>query len=157
MAEGNYSKFCGKNNDGVKKIQFCNTLAEKMTRETRSERDGKQVLSKIQHVERSFRQAHNFVTSETGAGIKEKDGVAHFEDLVRKKCPHYYDLVDVMADRASSKPKATNYELDDESDASDISENAENAEDRSITASSVNNQSVAFSVSSVGVGDFALR
>jgi hypothetical protein len=112
MEEGNYGKFCGKKNDGIKKIQFCQALADKMTQETTSKRDGKSLLSKIQHIERSWRLAHNFATSETGAGIKENDGEGQFKDIVNKKCPYYFDLLDVMADRASSEPKCTNYDAD---------------------------------------------
>jgi hypothetical protein len=32
--EGNYSRFCGKHNDGIKKIQFASSLANTMTEET---------------------------------------------------------------------------------------------------------------------------
>jgi hypothetical protein len=123
MAEGNYVKFCGKNNGGVKKKQICNALAEKMSNETNSKRDAKNVLSKIQHIERSFREAHIFATSETGAGVKADDE-GNFKEIVEKKCPYYYDLVDIMSDRASAKPKATSYDLDEENeeDVSDISD-----------------------------------
>jgi hypothetical protein len=116
MTEGNYSKFCGKHNDGVKKREFCNTLALTMNSNTRSKRDAKNVLSKIQHVEKRWREAHNFATSETGAGIKEKDGDEQFRDIVLRKCPYYWDLLDVMQDRASSAPKLTSYDDDDEED-----------------------------------------
>jgi hypothetical protein len=51
MTEGNYSKFCGKHNDGVKKRQFCNTLAQRINDHTTSKRDAKNVISKIQHLE----------------------------------------------------------------------------------------------------------
>ena len=112
MSEGNYSKFCGKNNDGVKKIQFCNNIAAKISEETTTTRDGKSVLNKIQHIERTFKEAHNFAESETGAGIRENDGETTFQDLVKKKCPFYYDIYDIMIDRASTRPKATSYELD---------------------------------------------
>jgi hypothetical protein len=112
MTEGNYSKFCGKNNGGVKKIQFSNILAEKMTAETTSQRTGKNVLSKIQHIEKRWREAHAFATSETGAGIMEKDGETNFRDIVERKCPYYYDLLEVMQDRASAQPKVTSYNLD---------------------------------------------
>lgn len=127
MAEGNYSKFCGKNNEGVKKIQFCHNLAAKISEETATIRDGKSVLNKIQHIERTFKEAHNFAESETGAGIRENDGVTTFEDLVKKKCPFYYDIYDIMIDRASTRPKATSYEdldgaepEDDDDDDDDI-------------------------------------
>ncbi|WP_447516275.1 hypothetical protein, partial [Clostridioides difficile] len=47
MKEGNYNKFCGKNNNGIKKIQYCNQLAEKISRETNTLRNAKNVQSKI--------------------------------------------------------------------------------------------------------------
>ena len=126
--EGNYSKFCGKNNNGIKKSQVCAQLAQKMTNETLTARDGKNVLSKIQHIERTFKEAHTFAASETGAGIQENDN-ATFEEAVKKKCPYYCDLLEVMCDRASSKPKATSCELDSDAekvdsddDVSEISE-----------------------------------
>jgi hypothetical protein len=71
MAEGNYSRYCSKNNLGVKKKQFCHQLAMKMTSKTKSERTSKNVLNKIQHIKKTFKEApHQFATSETGAGIK---------------------------------------------------------------------------------------
>lgn len=87
MTEGNYSRFCGKNNNGIKKIQFAQQLSEKISSETNTKRDAKNVLSKIQHIERTFKDAHNFATSETGAGIKENDE-GTFEAAVKKKCPY---------------------------------------------------------------------
>jgi hypothetical protein len=124
MTEGNYSNFCGKNNNGVKKKQFCEQLADKMTKETLSNRTSKNVMSKIQHIEKSFKEAHVFVTSETGASIKETDE-GTFKEAVKKKCPYYYDLVDIMSNRASAKPKVTSYdeeEYSDREDASDLSD-----------------------------------
>jgi hypothetical protein len=119
MTEGNYNKFCGKHNNGTKKIQFANNLAEKMSRETNSQRNAKNVLNKIQHIEKTFKDAHLFASSETGAGLKEDDE-GTFEDSVKKKCPYYFDLLDIMADRASSKPKATSYDDSEESEVFDI-------------------------------------
>jgi hypothetical protein len=122
MAEGNYNKFCGKNNNGLKKIDFCNRLADKMSKETTTQRNGKNVHSKIQHIEKTFKEAYTFASSETGAGLKESDE-GTFEDAVKKKCPYYFDILDIMADRASSKPKATSYDSDsDESSATELEE-----------------------------------
>jgi hypothetical protein len=119
--EGNYSKFCGKHNDGIKKKEFAASLATKMTEETSTKRDSKNVMNKIQHiVEKKWREAHNFATSETGAGLLESDGPTSFEELVKGKCPYYYDLLDVMQDRASTAPKITNYE-EDEAEVGSIS------------------------------------
>ena len=115
MEVPNYSKYRGKNNDGVKKKEFCDLLAQKMSNETSSKRDGRNAKSKIEHIERCFKKAHIFATSETGAGLMEDDP-SSFEDKVRKKCPQYYDILEVMQDRASTKPKATNYENNSEAD-----------------------------------------
>jgi hypothetical protein len=112
MTEGNYSKFCGKHNNGIKKIQFCETLAQKIRESTNSTtRDAKNVLNKIQHLERTFKLAHIFAESETGAGLEAADPLG-FEEAVKKKCPYYYDLLPIMIDRASTQPKATSYNLD---------------------------------------------
>eukprot|EP00980_Cylindrotheca_fusiformis_P027431 scaffold20432_cov108-Cylindrotheca_fusiformis.AAC.2 len=108
MEEGNYSKFCGKNNDGVKKAEFCRSLAHKMTEETTSVRDAKNVLNKIQqHVEKKFHEAHNFATSETGAGLHQAEDPGTFEDAVKRKCPYYCSMRRVaMQSTGSSKPRA---------------------------------------------------
>jgi hypothetical protein len=133
MKEGNYNRYCGKNNSGMKKIQYCNQLADKMSRETNTQRNAKNVQSKIQHIEKTFKDAYTFASSETGAGLEEDDK-GSFEDAVRKKCPYYFDLLDIMADRASSKPKATSYDDSDDSDStidlkalSELSEEEEEA------------------------------
>ena len=52
-----------------------------MSSETNTSRDAKNVLSKIQHIERSFKDAHTFATSETGVGLKENDE-GTFEEAV---------------------------------------------------------------------------
>jgi hypothetical protein len=143
MAQGNYSKFCGKNNSGLKKIQMANVLAEKMSKETKTVRDGKNVLSKVQHIERTFKEAHTFAVSETGAGVKEDDE-GSFKEIVMRKCPYYYDLVDIMSDRASSKPKATSYDLMEEEeshedeDLSDLSEAEGKSVAKSVGGNSMN-------------------
>jgi hypothetical protein len=112
--EGNYKRFRGKDNNGVKKMQYANVLAEKMKAETNTEsRNAKQVLDKIKRLEDSFREAHVFATSETGAGIQERDGKGTFEDIVRRKCAYYYQLVDIMGDRSGTEPVLTNREPSD--------------------------------------------
>eukprot|EP00980_Cylindrotheca_fusiformis_P027096 scaffold18779_cov93-Cylindrotheca_fusiformis.AAC.2 len=126
MTEGNYARFCGKHNDGKKKKEFCESLAKTMTQETSTARDWKNVWNKISHVEKKWCDAHNFATSETGAGIQARDGVASFEEAVKKKCPYYYDLLEIMGDRASSQPMCTNYDDDNDEDSvlslSDVSD-----------------------------------
>jgi hypothetical protein len=144
MAQGNYNKYCGKNNNGLKKIQFCNQLAEKMTRETTTPRNAKNVQSKIQHIEKTFKDAFTFATSETGAGLQETDE-GTFNDAVKKKCPYYFDLLDIMSDRASSKPKATSYEDSTESELDEFMEEkmSELSEEEEAAEKSVAEKSVA--------------
>jgi hypothetical protein len=111
LVEGNYNKYRGKNNNGVSKIQFATILADKMKSETISnERNAKQVMDRISRLEESFRAAHEFATSQTGAGIQDREGEGTFKDLVKKKCSHYYDLLDIMVDRASTEPRLTNHD-----------------------------------------------
>jgi hypothetical protein len=114
LEEGNYSKYCGKDNNGVRKQHFATILATKMKQETLSEsRTPKQVMEKIRQLEESFRDAHVFATSETGAGIQEKEGNETFQSIVKKKCAFYYELCEIMADRSRSKPKLTNNDASD--------------------------------------------
>lgn len=118
LEPGNYAKFRGKGNNGIRKMAYAEKLASKMNQaKVRVKRDAKQVINKIKHIEDQFRRAHDFANTETGAGIKQNEGEKTFADAVMKICPYYYDLFDVMADRASAKPKATNYDTDDELDA----------------------------------------
>ena len=78
-------------------------------------RDGKQVMNKISHIEKSFRLAHDFANTETGQGLQENNW-GEFDDAIRHKCPYYFDLVEIFGDRASAKPKATSHDNLDSSD-----------------------------------------
>jgi len=64
-------------------------------------------LNKIQHIERQFRSAHDW-TQATGAGVTDP---VSFKEAVLRKCPWYYDLKDVMKDRASISLMATSEDL----------------------------------------------
>lgn len=112
--EGNYSKYRGKDNGGKKKKKFHEELAAQMSEATTSIRDDKQVGAKIQHLEKKWREAHNFATSETGAGMEQKDfanGTTTFRDIVLGKCEYYYELLEIFQDRASAQPKVNSDQL----------------------------------------------
>lgn len=126
--EGNYAKYCGKGNNGVKKSHFQLLLANEMTRKTKSKRTARNVKSKIEQIERSFKKAHTFATSETGAGLLEQHGNTTFQKMVRDNCAFYYELVDIMADRAGVQPKVTSY---DDLDLEEGSSNEKNSEEAS--------------------------
>ena len=118
MTPGNYSKYRGKNNSGKRKIQFAEEISKKINDAgVRVKRDKDKVKAKITHIETCFRSAHDFAFTETGAGIKETDE-GNFRDIILKKCPWYFDLLDIFKDRASAKPKMTSDELDSEEDVS---------------------------------------
>jgi len=78
-------------------------------------RNPAQVLAQMSRLESNMRAAYDFCCTETGAGLLESDKVT-FEDAVRKKCSYYFELKEIMCDRASVKPKATSEECLDSSD-----------------------------------------
>jgi len=111
LVEGNYNKYRGKNNDGKKKKQFQDDLAATMTARTLSQRNAKQVASKIGDLESTWKKAYDFENSETGAGILEREGFQSFEGKLLKICPYYRTLEAVFGDRASAAPKLTSDDI----------------------------------------------
>ena len=137
LEPGNYNKFRGKGNSGTTKQQYCQQIAEKMNAAgVRVKRDFKQVLSKIHHMESSFRKAHTFANTETGQGLKEGDP-GSFKEKVEGICPHYDDLYDIMADRSNTKPRAMTEDIlassasssDDDEDLDVINNQSSNEEE----------------------------
>jgi hypothetical protein len=111
--EGNYSKYRGKNNNGVKKIQFAQRLADMMNAQgVKVKRDSKQVMAKITYLENSFKNAFDWANTETGAGLLEQGAMGSFEAEVKRRCPFYDDLLPIMKDRSAAKAMATSEDLD---------------------------------------------
>ena len=77
------------------------------------ERTAKDVINKIQHLEKSFRLAWEYARKVTGAGVKENDP-ASFEQKIESTCFYYYDLLPIMGDRSSNNPKGSSDNLDDD-------------------------------------------
>ena len=75
------------------------------------------VLNKIAALEKDFRTAYDFAYSETGQGLDAvNDG--SFETHVRIRCKYYYELIEIMGERAScravlSTDREGDLELDD--------------------------------------------
>jgi hypothetical protein len=112
ITPGNYSKYRGKNNLGKRKIHFAEEISKRIhDAGVRVKRDKDKVTAKIKHIETSFRSAHDFAFTETGAGLKETDE-GNFRDIILKKCPWYFDLLPIFQDRASAKPRLTSDDLD---------------------------------------------
>jgi hypothetical protein len=119
MEEGNFRKYRG-NKEGKKKLQLASKLAERINAGgVLVVRNGQQVMNKIAHIEAAFKRAHDFSTTVTGAGIKEKDGQIKFDQALEKKCPNYFDLLPIMGDRAAAVPHVTNENNIDYSDEED--------------------------------------
>jgi len=73
----------------------------------------------------AFRDAHEWATGATGVGVLADEGELSWKNKVRQRFDCYYEVVDIMADRAGSMPKCTNddprnLDLDDESDGPDF-------------------------------------
>ena len=118
MTEGNYAKFRGDgtNRGQQRKNDLCKDLAKKINDTgVRQERTARSVFDKIAYIEQQFRSAEDFAERETGQGLQENDPGA-FKDAILKKCKYYFDLKDVMGDRAAAKAKITNEDLDNNTD-----------------------------------------
>jgi len=50
----------------------------------------------------AFRDAHDWATGVTGAGVLEDEGELSWKNKVRQRFDYYYEVVDVMADRVSA-------------------------------------------------------
>ena len=141
ITKPNYHQFRGKGNNGKTKKQFAEEIASLLNDSgVTVRRDAKQVLNKIKHMESLFRKAYDFSNRETGAGILESQGKMAFQETVIMICPFYYDLEEVMADRAAAKPKALSQMLfsssDEEEDKNDeSSKKREHASDSQSTTS----------------------
>jgi hypothetical protein len=71
----NYAnKWKGKDNKGISKKQTAASIAWMMNQAgVKEERDGKQVLNEIQHLERQFHFAIDFCNMKMGQGLEENN------------------------------------------------------------------------------------
>ena len=103
---GNYNKFRSPPS-GQTRVVVCEDVWKKIhAANTLKVRNAPSVLMKIQYMESSFRDAHDWVNN-TGVGVRERDGQVTFEDAVKKRFVYYYDSVDAMSERSSSRPTST--------------------------------------------------
>jgi hypothetical protein len=69
----------------------------------------------------AWKKAHDCANTETGVGLQESgdpEDIKTFKEAVLKKYKHYFDLLDVMVDRASTTPKTMSYESTTDEDES---------------------------------------
>jgi hypothetical protein len=108
----NYTRFRGKNN-----ILSKNNTAELVARRINSygvkiKRTAKSALNKLYYLEKSFRTAHDFANSETGAGLLATDNGSTFQKLIEKRCMYYEELLPIFQGRASARATITSNNLD---------------------------------------------
>lgn len=107
LTEGNYTRFRGNDNHGKRKLAYGLQISLKMKEAgCRVERSGEAVVKKIQEIEGKFIKAHDWAHN-TGQGVRERDGMETFQELVRQRCKWYFELEPIMADRSKARPKAT--------------------------------------------------
>jgi len=110
---GNFSRYRGKDNNGTRKKDFafkiatlCNLAGVKV------KRDAKQVQSKIDHLLKQFKTAKDWA-SNTGVGVRASDEDG-FHATIRKICPNWDDLEEVIGDRALARAAFSSDDLDDD-------------------------------------------
>jgi hypothetical protein len=108
-----FIKYRGKNNCGKTKKMYGEEIANFIFAQgtVLFKRSGKDILNKIEYMEKKFKDAYAFGTCETGRGIIEAEGHDIFEISQRKMCPHYDVFLPIMTDRPSVKPTLTNRDL----------------------------------------------
>ena len=74
------------------------------------ERSAGDILNKTQSFDRSCKVASDF-SHNREEGIKEADGIAAFEELVKKMFNHYFLLEPIMRDRSNIKPAASSDDI----------------------------------------------
>ena len=110
-SDGNIARW-RKPGNGMTKIQLCSILSQWLVDQgVKMKHTQEQVKNKIEWIERCMRQSFDWENSVTGAGIRDRDGATTFKQTIIDKCPFYFYLKDLFADRAGFKPLATSLNL----------------------------------------------
>ncbi|KAH9120869.1 hypothetical protein AeMF1_007144 [Aphanomyces euteiches] len=94
----------------VSKEKLCQEILAKLHANGLSNRSSREVHSKINDLERSYRAAQEWMNS-TGEGIRDEDeelGETTVRAKILKICKHYDALHPIMGDRPSARPMFTN-------------------------------------------------
>lgn len=122
--QSNFQRFKGDDVTGKKKIAVCGEISDMLkARGIRKERNARSVLQKINNMITSWRETYQW-TENTGQGVLESEGSESFRAKVLQRCSFFYDLEDVLKDRAGTRPIASSDDL-----FNDSCEDADEAED----------------------------
>lgn len=109
--EGNYNKYRGWRNHGTTKHTFAKEISALMVSAgVKSNRTPQSIMDKIAQLEKQFTVASDWL-NKTGQGLQGIESEKSIEESVKKRCPHYYDLLMTFGDRAKVRPTVTSEDL----------------------------------------------
>jgi len=106
----NFTRYRGKDNNGTRKKDFGDKIAALCNAAmVKTKRNSKQVQSKISNLMDQFKKASDW-SNNTGVGVRASDEDG-FHSTIRRICPNWDDLEEVMGDRALARPAFSSDDL----------------------------------------------
>lgn len=125
----NFEKYRGKDNNGMRKIQFAAEVAALINKSgVVVQRTPKHIVNKIDYLIKQYKTALDW-TQQTGQGVMEKGDIAGYDNHVRKLCPYWDQLDPILSDRALAQAAASTDSLTSVSEASSSDDSSDGSND----------------------------